>query len=323
VTEQGYPPRQTGRSGRSRVSHEPRKTGWQMLDAFDESASSESDAPPWAVPGGIEPVRPARRGQRTRELDDEPDLPLSEPDGPDHGGQKSGRSRAAAARRRRSKRRLVNWGAVVLVIAIVAGAWWYLTRSPAPKSPYVTALQKGEFSSVPDACKVIGASSLHGYLAGTPSFVQPVSSKAQSQCTYTVDAKPTFRVLNITIQAYTPSLTVPTGDGSATTAATYTYGQQKQLLAKPPANTPLPPATISTQAGLGDQAITAVQVIKAAATTDRVTVLARYRNVLVQVYLSGQASGGFGPVSVSELQSGALAVAHTIMTAIKHQSTIG
>ena len=323
MTEQGNPPRQTGRSGRSRVSNEPRRTGWQVLDAFDDGAGSESDLPPWAVPGGIEPVRPARRGPRTRQPDDEPDLPPSEPDGPDRDGRRAGRSRAAAARRRRSKRRLVNWGAVVLVIAIVAAAWWQLTRPPAAKSPYITSLQKGEFASVPDACKVIAASSLHAYLAGTPSFVQPVSSKAQSECTYTVDVKPVFRVLNITVQAYAPSLTVPTGNGSATTAAKYDYGQQEQLLAKPPKNTPLPPATLSSQPGLGDQAVSAVQVISAVTTSDRVTVLARYRNVLVQIYLSGQASGGFGPVSVSDLQSGALAVARAFLTAIKHQPTVG
>jgi hypothetical protein len=323
VTEQGNPPRQNGRSGRSRVPNEPRRTGWQMLDAFDDGAGGESDVPPWAVPGGIEPVRPARRGTRTRQPDEEPELAPSEPDGQDRDGRRAGRSRAAAARRRRSKRRLANWGAVVLAIAIVAAAWWQLTRSPAAKSPYITTLQKGEFGSVPNACKVMATSSLQAYMAGTPSFVQSVSSRAQSECTYTVDIQPTLRVLNITVQAYTPSLTVPTGNGSATTAATYDFGQQERLLARPPQNTPLPPATISSQPGLGNQAISAVQVIKAASTTDRVTVLARYRNVLVQIYLSGQASGGFGPVSVSELQSGALAVAHAFLTAIRHQPTVG
>src|SRR5258708_31420071 len=75
VTEQGYPPRQPHhpvRSGpglgrpasRSRTPQEPRRTGWQVLDAFDERPDPDSDLPPWAVPGGIEPLRPGPRSRR-------------------------------------------------------------------------------------------------------------------------------------------------------------------------------------------------------------------------------------------------------------------
>src|SRR5258706_8054929 len=97
VTEQGYPPRQPhhpGRSGpgrpasRSRTSQEPRRTGWQVIDAFDEGPDPDSDLPPWAVPGGIEPLRPGSRSRRSegppraRERDRRP-----EPGEPDQFGE--------------------------------------------------------------------------------------------------------------------------------------------------------------------------------------------------------------------------------------------
>lgn len=310
-----------------------------MLDAFDDGDQGGSDSPPWAVPGGIEPQRPARRPARgdsprsgpgagpgagprqvvtaDRENEPEPGLP------PRRAGR-PGRSRAAQARRRRSKRRLVTLGGtVLLIVVLVLGGWYVFARSPAPKSPYVTTLQKGEIQHVPNACKVIGATALHQYLAGTPAMVQPYNDPGQSQCSYTVDAKPTFRELNIKVQAYSPSLTVPVGNGSATSSATYTFAQQRQALAKPPKNTPEPPATISSVSGLGDQALAAVQVFKVSTVTEQVTVLIRYRNVLVTVYMEGQASGGFGPLSVGTLRSGAMAVARAVLAAVKQEPAVG
>jgi hypothetical protein len=73
VTEQGYPPRHpdhSGRGGRPRIPRDARHNGWQELDAFAPSAQ-ESELPPWAIPGGVEPIRPVRRATRTVEAEPE------------------------------------------------------------------------------------------------------------------------------------------------------------------------------------------------------------------------------------------------------------
>ncbi len=208
-----------------------------------------------------------------------------------------------------------------MVVAAVAGGY-QLSRSPAPKPRYITTWQRGEVRAVPDACRAVGATQLRQYLAGTPTRIQPYNYRAQSQCTYQVDAKPTFRILNITAQAYPPNLTVP-GNGSATATAIYDFAQQRRLLAKPPGNAPQPPATISSVGGLGSQALCAVQVFRFKAVLDRVTVIARYRNVLITVYLSGQTSNGFGPVSLTGLRSGAIAATRSLLAQVKREPTVG
>ena len=324
MTEQGYPPRQPdypGR-GRSRTSQEPRRTGWQTIDAFDDGPDTDSGLPPWAVPGGIEPLRPARRPQRAPEPGqfDEP-APPAEPlqDRPPRSVRRTRRSRAAATRRRKSKRRLVTWGGAAIMILILVGVGFVLFQSPAPKSPYVTTFQKGEFKAVPDACKVVGAAALHQIMGGTPKVTQPQQDPALSQCSFTVDARPTFRVLQINVQAYAASLTVPVGDGSATANAKYTIAEQRRLLAHPPKHTPQPPAAIRSVSGLGDEAFSAVQIFHTKSVVDLVTVWARYRNVLVTATFQGQSSGGFGPVTVSELRAGALTAVRTALTQVKSE----
>jgi hypothetical protein len=367
VTEQGYPPRQPGypgRQGPARPPHQPRKTGWQVLDAFDDSADPESDLPPWAVPGGIAPLRPARRPPRPqprsataprapdldrygergesgepggsgdpgrfgdpgehddwRQQGESGDYELTGPGRRIGQGRRSRRSRAAQARRRRSKRRLVTWGGTaVIVAALVLGGLW-LTSSPAPKSPFVTTFQKGEFRDVPDACKILGSTELQALLKGTPKSVEPFKGAAHSQCAFTVDAEPTFRVLSLDVQAYPASLTAP-GDGSATANARFAFAQQRNLLAKPPKGTAQPPATITAIHSLGGEAFSAVQVYQTGFGTDRVSVLVWYRNVLITASLMGESSGGFGPVTTAELGAGALSAARTAFAAVRAEPTV-
>jgi hypothetical protein len=334
VTEQGYPPRQPGypgRQGRSRAPHAPRKTGWQVIEAFDDSVGSESDLPPWAVPGGIEPLRPARRPPRAHDrgqarepagVDDSGAYPAADPAEPVQRRRLAGRSRAAAARRRRSKRRLETWGGGALVIVVlVAGGLW-LTRSHAPKSQFVTTLQRGEVKSVPNACKILGATELQALLKRTPNRVQPFTAQVHSQCTYTVDARPIFRLLSLTVQAFPPSLTAP-GSGSATANALYSFGLERTGLTKPSKGTAQPPAKITTIRGLGSEAFSAAQIFHTGMLTDRVTVWIRYRNVLIDVSLMGEASGGFGPVTNAELGNGALSAARIALAAVKTEPTAG
>ena len=329
MTEQGYPPRQPDHPGRgrSRTSQEPRRSGWQMIDAFDDGPDTDTGLPPWAVPGGIEPLRPARRPHRAtgaRTSSTSPRRPTEpDQDGPPRDGRRPRRSRAAATRRRKSKRRLVTWGGTAIVILILVGVGFVLFQSARAEAPVRDATtSRASSRSVPDACKVVGAAALHQIMGGTPKVTQPQSDAALSQCAFTVDAKPTFRVLQLNVQAYNASLTVPVGDGSATANAKYTIAEQRRLLAHPPKHTPQPPAAITPVTGLGDEAFSAVQVFHTRSVVDLVTVWARYRNVLITAVFQGQASGGFGPVTVSELRSGALAAARAALTQVKGEPTV-
>jgi hypothetical protein len=342
VTDQGYPPRRRDPAGRTeppgppgpaqpRHAQEPRTGGWQALDAFDSPAGSDADVPPWAIPNGVEPIR-ARRATRTVEA--EPVAPAAFADEPAPSRvapstRRPGRSRAAATRRRRSRRRLITWGtlaaSIVAIVAIIIGVS-YLTNQPASRAkPYITTLQKGEFRSVPDACKVMPSAAVSQYLNGSPSkSFQSISGAQKSECTYQVDAKPTFRLLDVTLEAYQPALIAP-GDGSATSYAKYTFTQTWQVMAKPPKDTPQPPAKVTPISGLGNQAFSALQVYKGSATAaknDRATVVVRDRNVLVTISLWASFGDGFGPVNVSELQADAQAAARTVLTTVQAQPTV-
>jgi hypothetical protein len=210
---------------------------------------------------------------------------------------------------------------VAIAAVVFTGLGIFLSQSAPRPSRFVTHLQKGEFSAVPDACKIVGSPVVHQIMNGTARTIQPQKGKAQSECTFTVDATPVFRVLNINVQALRASL-VPVGNGSATANATYTFGQQRAQLLKPPKHTAQPPATVTTVPGLGQEAISAVQTFSDKASTEKVTVLARYKNVLILVSVQGQSGNGFGPVTVGELRSGALTVARAALTGLKALPTI-
>ena len=119
-----------------------------------------------------------------------------------------------------------------------------------------------------------------------------------------------FRVLQITIEAFQPSLVVA-GNGSATAGAIDAYVAARQALASPSKKSPLPKASITSASGLGQEAISALQVLHRGRTvTDLITVVARERNVLLTVTMQAQTSGGgYGPVSAAELAGGTQAVA--------------
>jgi hypothetical protein len=202
--------------------------------------------------------------------------------------------------------------AAVIVAAVVAISG---IHKPAPHSGFVTSLQAGEFRSVPSACGSVSPALLGQYLPGKARKVTPAgTSGTTSQCSFTVDTKPVFRVLEVTAQAYQPSV-VAAGNGSATDGALDAYLLAQQQLARPGKKAPLPAAQITPLPGLGKQAFSALQVVHAGrSVTDLVTVLARDRNLVITVSLQAQASGdGFGPVSVTTLRAGALAVSRAVM----------
>jgi len=204
---------------------------------------------------------------------------------------------------------------------VFTGLGIFLSQSSPRPSKYVTHLQNGEFGAVPDACKVASASVLNQVMNGSPRTIQPQEGKAQSECTFTVDASPVFRVMNVNLQALRASL-VAAGNGSATANARYQFGQQRILWLKPPKDTAQPPATVTPMSDLGQQAISALQTFHGKTATKKVIVLARYRNVLITVSVQGHSGNGFGPVSVGELKSGALKIARAALSGVQALPTI-
>jgi len=252
--------------------------------------------------------------------------------GPSEGGRGGGRAlrrpsrRARAARARRTRREIIIAGLVVVVGAVVVlgvlGKLPFLSK-PAPASHgrgLVTTFQPGEFRSVPNACGVVSSATISQFLPGRVARVsQALGSSVQSQCTWTLDAKPDFRVLTVTSQAYSPSL-LATGDGSATFSAIDAYGNELQGLQRPAKKTKSPPAQIGTVVGLGSTAFSALQVFHEGGgnITDEVTVVVRDHNALIIVTMQGQEhGGGFGPVPDATLRAGALAAAHEAIAGLR------
>ena len=203
----------------------------------------------------------------------------------------------------------------VLVVLGVLGKLPFQSKpaSASHGSQFVTAFQPGEFHSVPNACGAVSSATISQFLPGKVARVsQALGSSVQSQCTWTLDAKPDFRVLTVTTQAYSPSL-LASGNGSATFSAIDAYGDELQNLQHPAKKTKTPAALVGTVAGLGSVAFSALQVFHEGGgdITDEVTVVARDHNVLVIVTMQGQEhGGGFGPVPDATLRAGALAAAH-------------
>jgi hypothetical protein len=348
VAQQGSPPRRSARPpqpdyrGRhDRPSERPGRPDWQQLDPF--GPESENDLPPWAEPN-FEPARPAstprRRAAGRGQAFGAEAGPEAYDDAAGHDWQADGdsgdqppgaeaprrpgrRGRAAATRLRKSRRRVYRWCGVAIVACIVAAGLTALLTHHAPKpSLYVTSLLPGEFKSVPNACGVSG-SVLNQYLPDPGRTAAPeISESTQSQCSFTLDRKPDFLVLEVSAQAYQPfaaASAAGSAAGSASANAQDNYALTESSLRKPPrtgkAKPLLSAAVISPLAKTGQQAFVAVQTEHAAGiVTEVATVVIRERNVLITVSDSGQESGGgFGPVAVTTLQAGAEAAARAML----------
>jgi hypothetical protein len=299
------------------------------MDTFADN--SEEEAPPWAGQS-IYPTGPGRRERRPPPPPDAGDeraarrasAPYPEADDdedwPQEGWTARNGGRRAATRARKSRRRLIALtGLVVVAAVVVLGVLGKLPfqgkPAPAPSSGLVTTYQKGEFRTVPNACDEISSTTLSQYLPGKVAEVsQALGSSTQSQCTWTLDKRPVFRVLQVSSQAYAPSL-LSSGNGSATFGAIDAYGLELQSLQHPAHSTRAPKAQIGGAVGLGSSAFTALQVFRGGGTTtDEVTVVARDRNVVITISMQGQEhGGGFGPVPVATLRAAALAAAHEML----------
>ena len=346
MAQQGSPPRRSARTlqpdrrGRHDGSTErPRRPDWQQPDPF--GPDSDEALPPWAEPS-FRPGRPAstqrRRaagrgpvfGAEAEEYDGpagddlQAGAGLGDPPGPAGVPRRPGRrGRAAATRLRKSRRRVYRWGGIAIVACIIAAGLTVLLTHHTPKPAlYVTSLLPGEFKSVPSACTVSG-SVLNQYLPdpGRTSAAQ-ISESTQSQCSFTLDRKPDFLVLEVSALAYQPFAAASAAGSAAGSASAYaqdSYVVTQTNLRKPPrigtAKPLLSPATISPLPKTGQQAFVAVQTEHSGRiSTDVVTVVIRERNVLITVSDSGQEHGfGFGPVAVSTLQAGAEAAARSML----------
>ena len=209
---------------------------------------------------------------------------------------------------------------MLVVILAVTGNLPLVGSSAKPSSSdLVTTFLPGDIRAAPDACQAVGATALSQYLPGKTTRAVIQSGRSESQCTWTLDARPIYRVLEVTTQAFAPSL-LSTGNGSATFSATDAYNAALLAMQNPPKSAHRPTARIGAPSGLGNAAFLAVQVWHTGGnTTDFVTVVGRERNVLVTVTLQGldrAAGGGYGPVDVATLQAGALAISHHVLTGL-------
>lgn len=319
MAQQGPPPRRSARLPASGWPEEPAPRR-RAVDYGAQDQDLDEDLPPWAGLS-VSPRRPPRDGRDRYAGQFPPDDDDAYPAGP---RARLPTRRAIVTRARKARRRIYTWaGVAIAVVVIAAGAWLLFGPKAAAQrhSNFVTTYQPGEFRSVPNACGVISAATLNQYLPGTRA--RAVSglggSRTESQCTWTLDVAPLYRVLEVTAQSFAPSL-LATGNGSATFSAIDSYGDAQQGLASPAKATHLPKAAITQMPGLGNSAFSALQVIHASGdTTDLVTLVVRDRNALITVELQGlnhSHRGGYGPVSVPQLQAGTVAAAREVLAGL-------
>jgi hypothetical protein len=283
----------------------------------DPDDDLDEDMPPWAGLS-VTPRRP--RGSRGSEP--QQDGPGAYPAEPAPRGLTR---RAIATRARKARRKLLIGGGSAIAVVILAAGGWALFGPKAPvkhTGDFVNTFQAGELRKVPSSCQVISGPVLSQYLPGQPTRVASaaLNGASESQCTWTLDAKPVYRVLEVTSQAFAPS-GLNSGDGSATFGAIDNFGAAQQALTHPVKHSHLPAASITSVPGLGAQAFSALQVIKGGGnTTDLVTLVVRDRNVLVTVALQGldkSAKGHYGPVDIGTLRAGTVAAAREVLAGLK------
>ena len=239
------------------------------------------------------------------------------------------RGERRADRRKRRRQYVIAGGAAAVIIAV---ATYFIigngSGNPAGVglNSLITSFLPGEIQQVPNACEAVPSAALAQYLPGQLKVAEPpLNSGLNTQCTWTLDKAPLYRVLEVNIQAYSPS-GLASGDGSATFAAIDAYAEDEQVKQDPGPRSGQPKATVSDLSGMpgGNQTVAfqATQVFNVGgAVTDVATVVVRYRNVIVTVVMNGldQANKGkYGPVSMSDLTSAAQAVAQQVTGKLVH-----
>jgi hypothetical protein len=302
--EQPWPGQQAGQPDPAPPQHyQQQQPPQQQAPPRRPGRHKGNDAPSWAEPDSVEAfsARWHRRGLESRD-----------------------EKRSS----RRSRRRLLIAGAAVVALAIAATIY-LLSGGPGAANlgfgNFVTSFLPGELQQVPDPCTAVPAATLQQYMPGTlKEAAPPLNSGASTECTWTLDNAPTYRVLEVQLQAYSPS-GLASGNGSATFAAEDAYQSFENGFASPGPKSGQPKATVTDLSGMpgGSEtsAFQATQVFsRGGATTDVANVLVRYRNVIITVVVDGldQTSGGkkYGPVAMSDLTGEANAVANEMAAQI-------
>jgi hypothetical protein len=197
----------------------------------------------------------------------------------------------------------------------------------------VTQFLPGEVQSVPDACNTVPSATLSQFLPGTTKqAAPPLNSGTDTECTWTLDNAPTYRVLEVQIVAYTPSALVanpngtglvPAGNGSATYAAEASLASSEYTLETPAAKSGQSKATITSLSGMpggNDTSAFSATQVNNNGHTDVATVYVRYRNVIITTVVQGlnqtTSSKKYGPVSMSDLTTAATTVARQVAAKI-------
>lgn len=238
------------------------------------------------------------------------------------------REERRADRRKRRRMLFTSGGALAVVIAVAVYLLWPSGSNSANLGlgSLVTTFLPGELQQVPNACTAVPGATLGQYLPGQLKMAAPpLNTGPQSECTWTLDKPPLYRVLQVSMQAYSPSGLAP-GDGSATFAAEYAYAQDESGKQNPGPRSGQPKATITDLNGMpgGNDTVAfeAAQVFHVnGATTDMATVYVRYRNVIVTVVVDGldhANKGSYGPVSPGMLSSAAQTVAQQVTGLLVH-----
>jgi len=304
--QQDYAPQQgqQGQQGQQSLGQQP----------YSDQQSGAGQAP-------AAPTRNSRRGQRRQGATrDVPDTEVSD-DPMEAFSARWHRRGAEVPQDVKARKRLyiITGGVAVIAIAAIVALTLNLTAGKPGKvgfSSLVTTFLPGEIQKVPDACKAVSPATLSQYLpSGQPAVAfPPLNGGTDSQCTWTLDKAPTYRVIEVDINAFSPS-GLASGNGSATFAASDSYAADLQTMQKPPANSGQPVATTTDIPGLGTAAFSATQVFDRNGTISyKATVFARYHNVIVTAVVNGlnkatTSKGTYGPVSMDTLTAAALEAA--------------
>jgi len=242
---QGYPPVGPGGStGPSVIGQQ-----WPQQDPsgpFGQQVQGQPGPLGQQAPGQPGSPRPPRAKQAE---DDIPDW--AEPDSDEafsarwHRRGLDSRGDRRTDRRKRRRVLIAGGGVVAVVIAV---AVYFLTGGSGSSSSLgfgslVTTFLPGELQSVPDACDTVPNSMLSQYLPGTlKQSSPPLNTGANTQCSWTLDSPPTYRLLEVQLVAYSPSALY--GNGSATVVAEENFASSQENFAKPGPKSGETPATV-------------------------------------------------------------------------------
>jgi len=307
----------------------PGQAPWPDLQAPSgpQQQASQQQAPSQQAPSQQAPQRQAAQRQAAQPPKKDPqdeDVPSwAEPDSVEAFSERWHRrgldSRDERRGVRRKRRRLWFAGGGVVAVAIAVTVYLLMGGPGAANIGFgfVTQFQQGELQQVPNPCTAVPSATLGKYLPGKLKQASPpLNSGANTECTWTLDAAPTYRVLQVQFVAYSPS-GLASGNGSATFAAEDAFESFQNGFTSPGPKSGQPKAAVRDLSGMpggnDTSAFQATQVFnRGGATMDVANVLVRYRNVIITVVVDGlqQSSKGknYGPVSMSDLTAAATTV---------------